>query len=110
MASSGQAIDQLLLDYNTTRDSVQRTAIEEKLAWVYQDQDAYARAIEFYKKALKGRLYDTLRAQKIRVGMAFCYHELGEPDAEIEIGIFGAEAKGTKGWEHSIKLSFGSIK
>lgn len=30
------------------------------------------------------------------------------PGAEIEIGIFGAEAKGTKGWEHSIKLSFGS--
>jgi signal transduction histidine kinase/tetratricopeptide (TPR) repeat protein len=85
IASSGQAIDQLLLDYNTTRDSVQRTAIEEKLAWIYQDQEAYARAIEFYKKALKGRLYDTLRAQKIRVGMAFCYHELGEPDAEIEV-------------------------
>lgn len=30
------------------------------------------------------------------------------PGAEIEIGIFGAEAKGTKGWEHSIRLSFGS--
>lgn len=83
--SVAQSIDKLLLDYNTTSDSLQRAEIEERLAWNYQDQEAYSRAVEFYKKALKSRVYDTLRAQKIRVGMAFCYQELGEQNLEIEI-------------------------
>lgn len=83
--SQGQSIEQLLLEYNSTRDSIERTGLEERLAWSYQDHEAYSRSIDFYKKALKSRLYDTLKAQKIRFGMAFCYHELGQLDLEIEI-------------------------
>jgi signal transduction histidine kinase/tetratricopeptide (TPR) repeat protein len=81
----GQSIDKLLLDYNNASDSATRSELELKLAWAYQDQQAYARAVEFYEKALKNKVSDTLQAQKLRASMAICYGELRNSNAEIYI-------------------------
>src|SRR5690349_12111650 len=79
----GQSIDRLLLDYGSATDSLVRVEIEQKLAAAYQRQQAYSRAVEFYKKVLKSKQGDTLQVQKIRTNLIICYNELGDNKSEI---------------------------
>jgi signal transduction histidine kinase/tetratricopeptide (TPR) repeat protein len=81
----GQSIDKLLLDYNNATDSVQRLELEQKLAWAYQDQQIYQRAIEFFQRALQRKTGDTLQAQQLRASIAICYGELRDTKAEINV-------------------------
>jgi hypothetical protein len=59
----GQAIDKILMDYSQATDRVIRFQLEQKLAFALQQQQAYPRAIEFYKKALYSGIADSTQVE-----------------------------------------------
>ncbi|MFZ6008761.1 MAG: tetratricopeptide repeat protein, partial [Bacteroidota bacterium] len=85
-AARSQTIDSLLSAYKNAADPRQKTNLQLQLAWAYQNQEAYGKAIAYYREALFNRaLSDSLIDDEIPAlkNMAFCYSELGDLDNEI---------------------------
>src|SRR5437879_1648587 len=80
-----QAIDSLLTAYKQASDSRDKTNLQLQLAWRYQSQEDYVKAITYYREVLGGS--DTARIDGLSVlkNIAFCYNEMGDHNSEISV-------------------------
>jgi tetratricopeptide (TPR) repeat protein len=93
--SYAQSIDSLLNAYRQASNSHEKTNLQLQLAWVYQSQEAYGKAIAYYREVLDAN--DSTRIDELSVlkNIAFCYNELGDIDSEISVEekILGIQQK-----------------
>lgn len=81
LPASAQSIDSLLSVYKHTTDTAARQNLSIRIGRYYQTTNAYAKAIEYLQQAL----HPTENIQNVPIlkSLAYCYHELGNPEEEI---------------------------
>lgn len=79
---TAQSIDSLLSVYKNTTDTVSKKNLSVTIGRYYQTTNAYAKAIEYLKNGLSSS--DNLQNIPILKNLAYCYHELGNQDEEIQ--------------------------
>ncbi|HYC85856.1 MAG TPA: tetratricopeptide repeat protein, partial [Chryseosolibacter sp.] len=81
-------IDSLLAAYREVSDSTAKAALQLRIAWHYQAEEAYGKAIAYYREYLDhASATDSASADHVPLlnNIAFCYRELGDVDHEIDV-------------------------
>ncbi len=80
-----QAIDSLLTAYKQASDSRDKTNLQLQLAWRYQSQEDYVKAIVYYREVLEGSDSSRIDGLSVLKNIAFCYNEMGDLNNEISV-------------------------